>query len=670
MSQERITLDPPEVVNGRTELPLHDDAILVAETGPEWGDATVEGARADGVRGSVPVDITYPNRTVTIPLLVGDGRTMTFAQARALLQQKAAQCQLDGGFLKRELRDGRKLFLQAVGATLKFGGGSVQALQNFDPDVVLTLETLPDWFGEEVELASGTIGGSDPATLAIPSVPGDYPAQMRAVITGAGDRRSLIFAIRPADPSPTAQMDYAATELTPLGGADIVSGGVEYADLPPTWVAVLSTEVAGTGQMTHVGPHRVWALTTRSAQMQVQLEWKQGSSGTPQQNTSVALAAGASWNDLGEVQIDAAVAGEQQWEGLVLVNAPAGETLTVHRLLVLPVGYGYGYVLAPSGTSAATDVVAWDSFTAQRPGTLDGQASAGGGRWAGTDADGGVTSAMQVGPGASSRGVAYRETNTDATARLTYIDEIADVAAVDVSCLLTLSMTSWSLFTRSECRAGLLARYVDAHNWVAGVIVNSYTQGFFSLSYTLAILKSVGGVVTRIAGSSALGGFLTGLHTVRVAVTSEGIATLTVDGNKVVQSAPDADLAAGGSLAAGAVGFYDYCNGAFTLQRAYDTIFMGSGSSTVQDVVLRDGGSAELSTKGYSRSGADGRTFAPLTVFGELPRLPASGAERRGVELFVRASTALLGQSVDVTEESQPTTITVNGRPSYAFTPE
>jgi hypothetical protein len=145
---ERIVVDPAELAPERVALELHAGAFQVGPEGPDWGDAQIASYTAETARGELPVDYRLPNRTVTIPLLIQDGDEVTFDEARTMLQQKVGLWQREGGVLKREI-DGRATYLDVVGATLKLGGGSLQATVGFDHEASLVLETLPDWYGAE-----------------------------------------------------------------------------------------------------------------------------------------------------------------------------------------------------------------------------------------------------------------------------------------------------------------------------------------------------------------------------------------------------------------------------------------------------------------------------------------------------------------------------------------
>lgn len=142
---ELVVLDPSEVATGRTELDITE---FIGETGPDWGDAAIEQYLADAHRGQLPVDFRVPNRTITIPLTVRSSIDYTFEQLRTAVQAKAALFQREGGWIKRQTAVG-PVYADIVGATLKLGGGTLQAFGFVDADAVLTLEAIPDFYGDE-----------------------------------------------------------------------------------------------------------------------------------------------------------------------------------------------------------------------------------------------------------------------------------------------------------------------------------------------------------------------------------------------------------------------------------------------------------------------------------------------------------------------------------------
>lgn len=152
LTTEQVILDPVEVSDAtRTEFDL---TPWIAQEGIDWQDSAVESHMAKGRRGSVVVDYDVPNRVPTGVLkfarAIGAFEPL---EALALLEAKVARIQEEGGWLKRELADGRVVFADVVSASLKATSwAGFDSQRGRDLSATITLECLPDWYGEEVDL--------------------------------------------------------------------------------------------------------------------------------------------------------------------------------------------------------------------------------------------------------------------------------------------------------------------------------------------------------------------------------------------------------------------------------------------------------------------------------------------------------------------------------------
>lgn len=655
--RERIVLDPAAVADaGRTELDLTLDvfaggALQIDEKGIEWGDAAIEAAAADGEYGSVVIDHTIPNRVVTIPLIALDTAAVSFDQARRSLQQWVGLVQRTyRGWLMRE-HGGQPRYLDVMKASLKMGGGTLQALGLSDADIVLTLETLPDWTGPEQLLGSARLTGGGVVRLA--TVAGDWPARMRAVIrdTSGNAQRSLLYATRPAVSDAAAAIDYAATALTRLSGT-ARTDHIVYSALPPTWIAVLSTDVSGVGKMSHVGPHRIWALVETTASAQVRLEWTAGSGAAFRQNAIVTLPTGATWVDLGQVQVPRAVAGTQQWEGRILANA-SGATLRIFRVVVLPTAYASGLVNATSVVPTSASVGAWDDFETQTSGrNLDGTSAPAGGPWTG----GGTSTTPFSVSGGTAVWNGAQDTMRFAVLLGTQLRE------TDMSAKVTCG-AGVAAGTRDSASntVGIVARYVDANNWVGGFVNFSLMKGGAIRQWVLSLVTCVAGTPTAWA-LPAISGTYPG-DTLRL-IVGNGTATV-YSGSTPLSISSIAALATGGALERGAPGLSGSWSRSGLTGGGYgswDNFFVASaGAAAVDDAVLFANGQAQLTTAGYARADASGTAYASLPPIGTLPRLSPPAAD-----LYVRTARAVAGQPLPSTAGGD-VTVDVYGRPCFLF---
>lgn len=152
-----LILDPSEVAEDRTELLLHDPsgAFMVATDGPDFGTAEVKQYLAAASLGQIPVDYSTDNRQLSIPLVLASGGVDDFQAAREQLEQKVALYQREGGWLKFESPLG-PYFVDVVNASLQHGKGSMPILSDLDPDVVLTLDVVPEVYGLESAIVWGS----------------------------------------------------------------------------------------------------------------------------------------------------------------------------------------------------------------------------------------------------------------------------------------------------------------------------------------------------------------------------------------------------------------------------------------------------------------------------------------------------------------------------------
>ncbi len=390
-SAYRVVLDPPAVAVGRTELNLNSGAFAIAGgegKGIDWGESAIKAFLAEQQFGEAPTDYRVPNRMVTIPLLLGaaDSRSVAAAvaaeeQAREQLQQKVALFQRQGGVLLREGSKGEKLYADIVNASLIVPDvwGEVGGVE---PNVMLKLECLPDFYGEEIELdpisgseATGQVAavlkqGGKPAVIA-----GDYPGRARIQLTekSGNSQRSLLWGFRATRYSSlaTAALFFDAYALTTINAATSAAEAGTYSGKivklaspePNVWHPFLeltsSTIVTGgeitTKHLQHIGSYRVWARIAGTAGQLVRLAWSTDDATAPTLNAATTLTEGG-WSlvDLGELRLEETPVGEHWWTGVLQVET-GGEAheVRVDRIWLQPLEDGAGRLRAtgvPSST--------------------------------------------------------------------------------------------------------------------------------------------------------------------------------------------------------------------------------------------------------------------------------------------------------------------------------
>ena len=408
VANDTVLLDPSAVADsGRVEV---DISAWVKYEGIDWGDAAIEAYLADAKRGSRPVDFRVPNRTVTIPLNLLTVGSVTFDQIRTKLQAWVGRVQQEGGWIARQATVGT-VYADVVGATLKFGGSTLQAIRGIDVDASLSIECVPDWYGAERTLddktettASALVTVLKKSTVNA-TVAGDYPGRVKVVVDEDDGETQLgliaAFRSRYYDSASTAAIMFEAEALTPLDAAAVAtvsgaSGGgsnnvVQHAALRTDWTAVLSTLiVSGSAHMTHRGTAVVWArvYSTSTTPPQVRLGWAVGSFVNPSYNDPVTIPGTSNfyWVKLGEVRLDKAPAGTHRWMGQVEAKGSAGgENVSVDEVHVVPADDWYGVLGAPQVVGTVSSYSGLDSFTGTTAGTaIAGRTAPSGGTWSST----------------------------------------------------------------------------------------------------------------------------------------------------------------------------------------------------------------------------------------------------------------------------------------------
>jgi len=685
---ETLILDPVEVAVARTSF---DITPYVAESGPDFGEAAIEQYLADVQEGQLPVDYRVPSRTITIPLLLTDrGTGLTFEQVRAKIQQKTALFQREGGWIKRQTSIG-SLYADITSATLKFGGSTAQALWGIDADAVLTVIALPDWYANEIVGTTVTQGATAAELITVISgVKGDHSARTRIVLTEPDSKtlRGLMWGMRSRTYSnaATARLAYEAEALTVISPAvtasDSTSSGGMAVKVPGTaltgnWLAVLTTDLAGVGSLTHVGTYHVWAriyvAAVATPDVSVRLVWDVGDLVMPVENPSVLLGAGFLMVDLGEVRLVQPPVGVHRWQGVVQVRGANAPDIYIDRLWFQPVDEGAGRLSVGAAIGVgATGYSALDGFDGHTVGTnVTAAALPVGGVWTGGgsatdfkfDAVSGSSSRIQR-TGISDTGIALP--NGYLPARTIYAGTpVLTTVAVQADLFFYVS----AKYGGGNQAAHVIFRYVDSANYAYAVVYN--VPGAYMLNITAVV-----------------GGAPTSLNTVGVPFVAEALWTLRavvlIDGSVAVwlypqgsepgatpklTAAPYAALATGGALASGKVGV----GNSQTSTNPNATPFLFDNfAAWVPDVdaILYPLRSAELRHDGMFREAIGGSNFGPVsTVIGDLPRLPPAGLEGRSTELLLKVSEGNFEQAPD-TSRYPRVTAQVRYRPTYLIVPE
>jgi hypothetical protein len=644
--EEGLVLDPVEVATpDRGELDLHaaDDSILVRFEGVDWPTFEPELFMVQRSVGERAIDSRLPNRTVTVPLMIG--ARGDFSASRHALEAKAARINEEGGWLRRSLKDGKKLFGDVEKATLKFGGEIDQAISDLDANAQLTLE-VSEFYGEPVETAPVKSTNGE-AIVTVPTVGGNLPARTSLIVEDEAGANHLGlkygYRYRPPDAATTAALSYKATALDPLDiAAEVVLAGalggkaIRHNSLATDWTPVLGTNLAGSSFLTHKGLYRVEArvYSTSGEPIQGRFVYDVGDlvGASPldplwipdNRKTFYTL-------DFGEINLEDNPIGAHRWQGAFQFRGEyGGENIYIDRVRFWPVTHGHGVLFTtPNVDQGLADYKARDEFN-QSAGALSGKALPdGSGSW--------VTSGSTKGD-FECAGILKRYLQRTAKEGGEEFGRFAEAPGGSLPLVALQIDFEWSALSEAlisgfndknpgspalwaempigeDGKLNLFGNRVD-YDWQAGT------------RYTLTLLFNG-------TGQYALG-YVNGEL---VAITTSGLpATLPM---KLV----------------------DHCVAA-ALTRIYDNFL--AWVPNLEAVILANQ-LIELTEAGCYRSSSDGQGYGKIEPIGDLPRLPASGDEQREVEIMIATSP---GDYHEIPDSSfQNFSVQTLTRPSRIFVP-
>ncbi len=673
---ETFILDPVEVATGRTEFEITPWVGI----SPDYGDSAIEAFMADQVRGATPIDFRIPNRTITFPLNLKGAGTVSADQARAKLQSKVARFQHEGGWLKRVTHTGGTYYADIVNASLTLGDQWMASHQDVEPGVVLTLECLPDLYGNEVQLSDHTETTKPEIVFTETGIDGDYPARVRIVVDedDAETQRGVLWGFRSRHYSAasTARTYYEAEALqrldtTTLFASAAASGGttVRHGTISTSWIPILSTNIGGTAYMTHTGTNRVWArvFSTSGTAVQTRFVWDVGDLVNPAENPPVRLPGASNYFivDLGEVRLDQSPVGTHRWQGQIQAKGDAGsESFNIDRLWVINQDEGAGALRAPLNLTEG--IVAYSARSAfnTESGSITGDAATIGGNW--TVVTNSDATDFSVGSGVATR-TATSDTGTGAGI---FVGRGVSVGTTNYTSIVVKTDFKADIFPAAAVPGqGIFARLVDSSNHL--LLYHDVTS-FPSGNSRFFVQKVIAGVTTTLGSATSAPRIPDDTFwTLRLYIGVDGFWAAWAYPQGAQPGDPfavgqDSALATAGTLATGKVGIADINNSANASTRTFDNFAAWVPSA---DAVLFSSRSAQLTTQGHYRIDSTGTAYGPVSVVeGDLPRLPVAGMDGRTTEVFVKASRG----DLDTIPDSGIDDISarVNYRPSWLFNPE
>lgn len=635
--RERIVLDPEEVaVAGRIEIDIHSGSIQVDPDGPDWGDYEVNQFLAKRAIGLIPVDEEFPNRVITIPLILG--ATGDFDAARIAVEAWAAKVNhKGGGWLKREIiggsygEAGGKLFSDVVKATLTLGGGTSQARDGIDPDALLTLEALPDFYGERIVLPAFEGNGEAAETF---EIIGTLPGRAEITVTekSGRDQLALPWHFRCCDYSADAPWAvdvetfelFGAAEKATLAGSK-ASKVVRHPNLSTQWTPVAAKTLS------HRGLYDVLVRvhTTSATPPEIRLVYDVGDLINPVENVAMEIPGSNGfylvW--LKQVNLQELPIGTHRWRPLLQARgAQGGENVSLDRLWFFSATESSGAPTSPRLiTQGLTAPLVFDGFN-QSAGAATGKSPGVGAAYAvATNSD---TTDFEI-DAATHRLVrnAAGDTGTIASPHLrgrAIGSGTAQYTTVAMAADFDLPIPT------SGMQHGHMLRWKDASNFIAIYLDAAIVGG--SRVWRLQVLKMVGGASSFLASVSlnrtgAFSGRLeTGVRENELRISLSGLE---------LGPYSDTDLAVGAPLEKGRAFLYDY-NELNSLPRYYDNLEIWVPNFEAVNFANQK---AWLSHQGLYRLGPTGEAYGPmLHQDSDLPRVPVSGPEGNPVELAVMTS--------------------------------
>ncbi|HET9198225.1 MAG TPA: hypothetical protein VFN92_08245 [Solirubrobacterales bacterium] len=300
----------------------------------------------------------------------------------------------EGGIFRLVYPDGSWIDYEIRGVNGGEGLIENRVLHSWVAEEEVTFVCAPFGVGQE-ELVGEYSSSDRVMEISVPELDGTAEALARAeIVSPDADVWELLWGrdSRYFDEAPTAAAEFAAKDLTPVGGAGEVTTTIDgkagvtvvrQGMLTPNWSAMLDLTIDGVGPMTHQGVFELLAWvhmpTTNTGEVAVSAEYGIGDlsrstslepiyfpAGHPRQGQVVRLSLGQLW-------LRAPARGEHQWEGQVLVKSTVvGDDFDILEIGMRPVGESNGRVAVTPVLKQPSTLLTRDEF-GQPAGALDGQ---------------------------------------------------------------------------------------------------------------------------------------------------------------------------------------------------------------------------------------------------------------------------------------------------------
>jgi hypothetical protein len=627
-TDEQLNLDGIDLNASGGALQLTAFACPPPDKRPEWAQSV------DSDGAALIRDPFFDSRTVTATVEVWatdrDQAHVLIGEIVAKLEE--SECQPDGLPLTwTPTRSSTSAtFYVLSGVVTEIPIDPATPYFNIAPVVAISLSLTCKPFAYGTEVLAGTVTSSNPVvSLELPAIPGDVPAEGRVVVTDLASqaRRLAEWGLEQRHYNPAVALTFTSTAMALLAGVSTTRAGSWGTNVVrATLLPYANQGIATVDNLAHVGlwkvRARVWASSTGT---QVRVAYRQGAAGSwaPNAYNTAPVAAGWSVVDLGSVMLTAAEVGSQASSlRLEAFSQTSGDTVDIDYVWVTPQDSGYGVARTPGDmVSMAPTVVAWDDFDSMTIGAaLDTRVAPGGG---GTWATSGSTTDFTRTGGSSTSGQVFRAATSDVAVGgiLGRLALYGSTSYTDVQIQGDVVLEDAS---DGNVRPRMIARYVDASNHLFLRKVPSSIAGKVKLELgtkiaaTDTVLSSVDlPPLSHINLTLKLRVLASGLASAQLLIGSAVFAEL---------AGTSTDLATGGTLATGKVGFWDQNIGGSNRVRFYDN--MSVSTPTPEVLTVPSGRALHVHSDTTLIESADGVYTSPP---GAVPRVtvpPAAGGGR------------------------------------------
>lgn len=667
MAAESHVLDGLSFTNANIKI-AEPPTFVPAPVRLDW----VGGVDSDG---TIPVDAgRSDNSVLTIPLRVSQTQTADQAwQQLGLIIAKLDQTRRSSTGLTHLWRpqDATSTWELTVrsGEIVEFPmddrGAALGYLKRFPRlTVVLYCDPFMKKQGEVVDFTEVT--STEPVfSISLANVPGHVDAEAIVTVTDNATqaRRHVECGMGPTSAA-ALLIDSASLVTSGFAGVASSPGAGWYAGT--SIGAFVNTQIqalCGTGNLTHVGPHRIKArINAQNPGHRIRFVYRIGDGGysyTPWKLPVVGDSSGLSEIDFGVINIATVGGGAQQWDGRIEFYNPTplvSNALSIDYLLVLPAERTWK--MAAQYLYRAGLLAASDSFTSFTAGTVLAGRVSSGQTWA---TSGVATDFVAADAPLATDETVARSTTTDAAFATRWgLFGAATYANVEVGA--SIYRTSTLKAGAAMWQQGIVARWTNSTNFFRVYLNASQSLGIILMADVIVAGALVSNVYTETM-SNINGNTWYKLRVVifpsgtwkAVFLDATGAEIATIEGQHSA-------LATGGALATGQVGIHDAVSGLPANTRYFDDFYVSA--PPVEPLVINSGRATEFRHDSAYRTSSDGLTRGLINPRGARAFVAPAGPEARITRLWTKARR----NNVDVAADSSiadSTKLDVQLRPRY-----